>query len=199
MKRDGRIGPTPDDLEAELGAMGLLDLVEEACVRMGATLPELFGRAGEHRIARARGESMRVIRAISDKVTGRPIYSFAAIGAMFDRDHKLVSAAIRRRDPKAIKRTSKAKASKVKRGLHVVATPVEVHVWIANGAEAFERIDPDRPVLCDGGGNVIVEGRIYRGRKYAGRRLARIPSPKRATSTIPEAPASGTRRSLEAA
>ncbi len=65
---------------------------------------------------------------------------------------------------------------------------VDVHVWGVGEREVFELLDPDGRALCDGGGNLVLVGRSYRGRVYKG-----VRSVQPARSAAP--PPSGTRRS----
>lgn len=82
---------------AALQLRGLLPLVEQVCQQRGVTLPEVCSRARTQNVARTRHEIWWRIRRLSERQ-----YSYAEIGALFDRDHSTIKCAVdafQRRSP----------------------------------------------------------------------------------------------------
>jgi len=82
---------------AALQTRGLLPLVEQVCHQRGVTLPEICSRARTQNVSRTRHEIWWRIRHLSDRQ-----YSYAEIGALFDRDHSTIKCAVdafQRRSP----------------------------------------------------------------------------------------------------
>lgn len=105
--------PTIDDLEAELGAAGLLDIVTTACTAHGASLAEILGRKRTTRIVGARHAAMAAMRDVCSEATGLPIYGYESIARLLNRDHSAVMWGVkahRQRVAEHAKRQAKAVA-----------------------------------------------------------------------------------------
>lgn len=85
------VRPTPDDLEAELAALGWLRYVEGVALTAGLSVRRILSADQTRRVVRARHEAMAAIRDF----TGA---SYPEIGRAFGRDHTTVLAGVRRAD-----------------------------------------------------------------------------------------------------
>ena len=73
-----------------LRVRGLLDLVDNVCLRRGITRDELCGRCRTRALTRARHELWYLILEHPERY-----YSQSEIGRLFERDHTTVASGIR--------------------------------------------------------------------------------------------------------
>ncbi len=94
---DAPPAPSQPTVLAVLQARGLLPLVEQVCLRRGATPSEVCSRTRTQNVVRTRQEIWWRIRHLPDRH-----YSYAEIATLFGRDHSTVKCAVdafQRRSP----------------------------------------------------------------------------------------------------